>query len=57
MGILNDLKRYSTLIRKLNKISDNLNLLGKKEYIKKFELVKNNTDFKRITMPKENKFK
>lgn len=55
MGILNDLKRYSTLIRKLNKISDNLNLLGKKEYIKKFELVKNNTDFKRITMPKENK--
>ena len=55
MGILNDLKRYSTLIRKLNKISNNLKILGKKEYIKKFELVKNNTDFKRITMPKENK--
>lgn len=51
MGILNDLKRYCTLIRKLNKISDNLKILGKKEYIKKFELVKNNTDFKRITMP------
>lgn len=55
MGILNDLKRYSILIRKLNKISDNLNLLGKREYIKKFELVKNNTDFKKITMPKDNK--
>ena len=55
MGILNDLKRYSILIRKLNKISDNLKLLGKREYIKKFELVKNNTDFKKITMPKENK--
>lgn len=55
MGILNDLKRYSTLIRKLNKISDNLKLLGKREYIKKFGLVKNNTDFKKITMPKENK--
>lgn len=55
MGILNDLKRYSTLIRKLNKISDNLKILGRNEHIKKFNLMKNNINFNKITMPKDNK--
>lgn len=55
MKLISNLKNYCTLIKTLDKMGENLKLLGKKEHIRKFEFIRKNTDLSNMSMPNKNK--